>query len=226
MEKPMITINYNIVKVLLLVALLSFPAFSYAADDDGDGFDSAIDNCPEIVNTDQADLDQDNVGDDCDTDRDGDGLTNAYEEVVLETDPDMWDTDEDDFSDFYDCDPLDPDTTVGEDCVTGAISVRFNTEQSPDPLADDDEDGIVNSSDNCPFVFNPGQQDLDDDGVGDHCDPETTVSTVDTSLEGTLGGGGASPGCNLTRSASSTPAVVIFLLFLPLLFLALRSRSY
>lgn len=36
--------------------------------------------------------------------------------------------------------------------------------------ADDDLDGVYNCTDNCPAVFNPGQQDADGDHVGDACD--------------------------------------------------------
>lgn len=40
-----------------------------------------------------------------------------------------------------------------------------------DPAADPDLDGHPNDSDNCPFVSNAGQSDLDGDGQGDACDP-------------------------------------------------------
>jgi hypothetical protein len=36
--------------------------------------------------------------------------------------------------------------------------------------ADDDNDGVPNSQDNCPGDANPGQQDQDGDGAGDACD--------------------------------------------------------
>jgi thrombospondin type 3 repeat protein len=40
-------------------------------------------------------------------------------------------------------------------------------------IPDEDGDGIADGLDNCPAVANPGQQDADNNGVGDACDPCT-----------------------------------------------------
>jgi hypothetical protein len=45
--------------------------------------------------------------------------------------------------------------------------VSFNLSEE---LADGDGDGIVDASDNCPAVPNPGQEGEDGDGIGDACD--------------------------------------------------------
>ena len=48
-------------------------------------------------------------------------------------------------------------------------------------LADDDDtdsDFVENSVDNCPINFNPFQEDIDNDGIGDVCDSLNTVSQV------------------------------------------------
>ncbi len=44
----------------------------------------------------------------------------------------------------------------------------FRVIEVPEP--DSDNDGILDSSDNCPNAYNPDQVDTDGDGVGDACD--------------------------------------------------------
>jgi hypothetical protein len=56
---------------------------------------------------------------------------------------------------------------------------------------DSDEDGIPDSSDNCPSIANANQNDLDLDNTGDACDPSTVITsdttlTADTILDGDL----------------------------------------
>ena len=59
----------------------------------------------------------------------------------------------------------------------------------PSSAVDTDGDGVPDSEDNCPTVYNPSQQDSDGDGVGDACDTTHTATPspntiVDTDNDG------------------------------------------
>ena len=120
-------------------------------DGDGDGVPDTEDNCPTDSNPDQADLDEDGVGDVCDEDADGDG----------ELPP-------------LDCNDLDPGifTTAIEICTDGIDNDCDLLVDAADDGADCDGDTIPNAFENWPDEANPGQADLDNDRLGDVCDPD------------------------------------------------------
>lgn len=113
-------------------------------DGDNDGVRNDVDNCPEVANTDQADVDQDGIGDACDP-------------VV-----DVVDTDQDGVQDRDD------------NCPTVANAGQADLDQDGiGDACDSDRDGDARDDavDNCPLVPNADQADLDRDGTGDACDP-------------------------------------------------------
>ena len=50
-----------------------------------------------------------------------------------------------------------------------------STITSEDCPPDSDNDGIIDSADNCPNTYNPNQTDLDGDGIGNACDTDNTT---------------------------------------------------
>jgi hypothetical protein len=132
--------------VVLAGCLAKVPADDLDADRVADGDD----NCPDVANSDQSDLDRDGTGDACElcnstdpTDSDGDGIPNA-------------------------CDGC--DNTRPDDNGNGVPDV------CEDPH-DEDGDTIPDFHDNCPSLPNPDQLDTAEaspDGVGDACDGDPT----------------------------------------------------
>ncbi len=66
------------------------------------------------------------------------------------------------------------------ECQEGLICVDGVCAAS---AVDTDGDGIVDSSDNCPAVFNPQQIDSDGDGIGDECEPDIANDSDDDQVE-------------------------------------------
>ena len=81
------------------------------ADADGDGRVDHFENCPQVANPDQADLDLDGQGDACDPDIDGDGVTNAADNCAKAANAGQADSDKDGIGDACDPTPLPPPPT-------------------------------------------------------------------------------------------------------------------
>lgn len=64
-----------------------------------------------------------------------------------------------------------------------AMTVSFLTYSGIASFADVDEDGVMDSFDNCPDITNPVQSDFDGDQKGDDCDidddNDNAVDTID-----------------------------------------------
>lgn len=89
-------------------------------DADGDLVPDTEDNCPDIANTDQSDIDEDGLGDVCDDDMDGDGVLNAEDNCPETFNPDQSDENGNGIGDL--CDILCDVIAVAE----GDISIPDN----------------------------------------------------------------------------------------------------
>lgn len=151
-------------------------------DADGDGVLDSVDNCPNTSNADQADLDNDGIGDVCDDDIDGDMVNNANDNCVNTPNADQSDLDNDGIGDVCD-DDIDGDTILNDvdNCPLVSNSGQEDLdEDSIGDVCDDDIDGdtILNDADNCPLIINAEQEDLDGDDIGDICDDDIDGDTI------------------------------------------------
>ncbi|HOY13418.1 MAG TPA: thrombospondin type 3 repeat-containing protein [Saprospiraceae bacterium] len=109
-------------------------------DTDNDGIYDDVDNCIDIANSDQADDNNNGIGNVCEPpDADGDGISDEVDNCVNTYNPGQ-----------VDCNQ----NGVGDVC----------------DIQDVDCDGIADANDNCPSVSNPNQIDLNNNMIGDACE--------------------------------------------------------
>ena len=179
--------------------------FTIYGDGDNDGINDQFDNCINIANLNQADMDNDGVGDSCDEDIDGDGVLNTNDDLPNDTNESM-DTDGDGIGNNADTDDDGDGMADSDDAfpLDSSEQADLDGDGVGDNLdADDDADGITDVTDNCPLIANSDQADLDGDGIGTVCDG--VELTVDGN--GTISGdGNAIPSIGMIGTAVAISA--------------------
>ena len=133
---------------------------SACADADGDGVLDGNDNCPTTSNANQANFDNDSMGDACDPDDDNDGVNDGPDNCDFAANPSQANWDGDGLGDA--CDDSDAD---------GWLDAVDNWQSATNPNQDNsDTDQFGNICDNCPTVSNNTQADVDGDLFGNACD--------------------------------------------------------
>lgn len=111
-------------------------------DVDGDGIPNVEDNCPDVFNPNQSDLDGDGLGDMCDPDDDDDGVDDADDNCPYSSNPGQADSDGDGVGDSCDNCPSvsNPDQAdfngdgVGDECDTLPPCPQPGEPTNPSPL--------------------------------------------------------------------------------------------
>jgi len=147
-----------------------------SGDQDNDGVQNHLDNCPEISNVDQLNSDSDAAGDACDADDDNDSFLDATDNCPVISNTDQANNDNDANGDA--CDDNDDNDNFNDNvdnCPFVANNNQLNSDN--DSLGNacdinDDNDNFNDNVDNCPLVSNNSQANLDGDTLGDACDAD------------------------------------------------------
>jgi hypothetical protein len=145
-------------------------------DGDDDGVLDGADNCPLNANSDQANSDNDALGNACDEDDDNDTVADGQDNCPVDANVDQLNSDGDSQGDV--CDDDDDNDTVadGQDnCPLDANTDQLNSDgDSQGNVCDDDDDNdtVADGQDNCPLSANADQLDSDGDEQGNVCDDD------------------------------------------------------